>query len=692
MKKRALSLFLSAAMVLALVPGAALAAGTAAPAETRNEGGTYNGNWAVPICSYLYQDGANLVRVEYDRGQEMYNVNTGETTILRPKQVVIETYNASFQLQGSMTLEPELPLWGGFFAGEDYNFLIFGQENPSENDNTEVIRVVQYDKDWNRLGQASLRGANTYIPFDAGSLRCDEHNGYLYIHTAHEMYASGDGLHHQANLTFSVRERDMTITDSFFGVANTSAGYVSHSFNQFILVDNSGNIVTLDHGDAYPRGAVLMRYNAKAGSDKFITANGSYWNAVSESALIRSWSGSAGANTTGAQVTDLAETSTGYLSAFSDIGKGANSKISTDVTNIYLAYTSKNNFSESGTTVRQLTNFSSSSSVYGSQPLLVPTGDDGGYILWSMAEKADNGYFYSNDATQYARYSADGTISAIQTAENAPLSNCHPIEFNGQVVWYTTNDSAPTFYTLDSSGVTAIPVGGATQTTQPEQPEQPTQPEQPAQPGQSGTTTFTDVPTTHWAYPYISRAAENGWVKGVGNNQFAPNDTLTFAEFYTMVVPVFASDELAAYQAPAGSPWWQSYMYVGGKTLPAQEISFDTFYGGPGPAPDPDKRFQDSIDKRANEAISRSNAITIMWRVLEKYGLDAQVPGVEEAQAKFEADLGILPLIVDTSVPVCYAAGLISGDQNGNLNLDNTLTRAEGCVMLCNLVDYVTSH
>lgn len=54
MKKRALSLFLSAAMVLALVPGAALAAGTAAPAETRNEGGTYNGNWAVPICSYLY--------------------------------------------------------------------------------------------------------------------------------------------------------------------------------------------------------------------------------------------------------------------------------------------------------------------------------------------------------------------------------------------------------------------------------------------------------------------------------------------------------------------------------------------------------------------------------------------------------------------------------------------------------------
>ena len=483
LRNRLLSLVCTGALALSLLPGAALAAGAAAPAETRNEGGTYNGNWAIPVRSYLYQDGQNLVRVEYDPGQKIYNVNTGQTTVTRPEQVVVETYDASFQLQDTVTLEPELPLWGGFFAGEDYNFLIFGQENPSESDSTEVIRVVKYDKDWNRLGQASLRGANTYIPFDAGSLRCDEYNGYLYVRTAHEMYASSDGLHHQANLTFSVRERDMAITDSFSGVANTSAGYVSHSFNQFILVDDSGNIVTLDHGDAYPRGAVLMRYNAKAGNDKFITANGSYWNAVSEIALVQSWSGGAGANTTGAQVTDLAETSSGYLSAFSDIGKGASSKISTDVTNVYLAYTSKSNVSDRGTTVRQLTSYGSSSSIYGSQPRLVPTGDDGGYILWSMAEKADNGYFYSNNATQYARYSADGTISSIQTAENAPLSSCHPIVFNGQVVWYTTNDSAPTFYTLDESGVTAHPTDGQ-ETEQPTEPEQPQEPEQPTDPGE----------------------------------------------------------------------------------------------------------------------------------------------------------------------------------------------------------------
>lgn len=209
----------------------------------------------------------------------------------------------------------------------------------------------------------------------------------------------------------------------------------------------------------------------------------------------------------------------------------------------------------------------------------------------------------------------------------------------------------------------------------------------------SGSPTFSDVPTTHWAYSYVERAADNGWVNGIGNGKFAPSNTLTFAEFYTMIVPVFAADELAAYQAPAGSQWWQSYMWIGAKYLKANQIAFDTaLLGAAYGKPDSDAELQKSVNKHANEAISRSDAISIMWRVLEKTGLDDQVTGVEEAKAKIEATHGILPNLADTAVPICYAAGLISGDQNGNLNLNGTLTRAEGCVMLCNLVDYVTEH
>ena len=253
-RQKLAALLCAATMAAGLMP-AVMASGGISPLETVNRGGLYNGNWAVPITSYLYQDGDSLIRVEYDEGQRLVDGQTGALIQwLAPRQLVVETYNSQFQLVSSKTLELELPLWGGFFAGEDYNFVIFGQENPEENDSAEVIRVVKYAKDWRRLGQASLYGANTTIPFDAGSLRMDEYNGYLYVRTSHEMYASGDGLNHQANLTFSLRQSDMEITDSFSGVANTAAGYVSHSFNQFVLVDEDGNIVTMDHGDGYPRG------------------------------------------------------------------------------------------------------------------------------------------------------------------------------------------------------------------------------------------------------------------------------------------------------------------------------------------------------------------------------------------------------------------------------------------------------
>lgn len=42
--------------------------------------------------------------------------------------------------------------------------------------------------------------------------------------------------------------------------------------------------------------------------------------------------------------------------------------------------------------------------------------------------------------------------------------------------------------------------------------------------------TFTDVPASHWAFDAISTAASFGWVNGVGNGQFAPNQHITRAQ------------------------------------------------------------------------------------------------------------------------------------------------------------------
>lgn len=138
--RKLLSLFFAMTLLLSLVP--AVSAAETEGATSSNLGKQDYTTWSKPVTSYLYEnEDGGLTRVEY--------VN---------QLVVVEDYDSSFALQSSRTVPAELPIWGGFFAGEAYNFLVFGQENYSQDDNAEVIRVVKYSKDWQRLGQASLKG------------------------------------------------------------------------------------------------------------------------------------------------------------------------------------------------------------------------------------------------------------------------------------------------------------------------------------------------------------------------------------------------------------------------------------------------------------------------------------------------------------------------------------------------------
>ena len=612
----------------------------------------------MPIDAYLYQDGDNLVRVENFEGVKIVDAQGNFMKWSAYPRLVAETYDSNFQLISSVDLEMELDLWGGFYAGEDYNFVIFGQENPSEDDNAEVIRVVKYDKDWNRLGQASLRGANTTIPFDAGGLRCDEYNGYLYVRTSHEMYQSGDGLNHQANLTFSVRESDMTITDGYHDVV-ANKGYVSHSFNQFILVDSQGRLVALDHGDAYPRGACLSIYDNKAGSDTF--ANGC------KTFNLTTWSGRLGENTTGANVTDLAETSSGYLAAYSSTGKGSASTIGQDPMNIFLSYTSKDDVSSNGTTVRQLTSWPSDSELYGSQPVLVPTGPDGGYILWQLAEKWDNGYYYNKESIQYATYSADGTVSDIKTADGVQMSRCHPISYNGKVVWYSTHDSTPVFYVLDESGVQSYPVGeGGGQQPDPDpdpnpDPDPYPDPDPTPDPGdgENGDFSFSDVPANQWYADYAVKAAQAGLMKGTGGDKFSPNGTLTVAEVVTLTARLYADRQGESVPTSDGAWYLGAYNYCVDQGLfTTSEVPLSTMLNKA-------TRFQmvDLLDR----------AVPSEEKEVIKVVFNGEVPDVQETDP------------YGPVVYLWYRAGIVEGDNNGSFHGNTNISRAETAAILCRL-------
>ena len=274
--KRVLSLLLTVILGLGVMPMHAYA-DTSQPFPSENKNRHSYTPYANMINSYLYEENGNFMRVENVKGK-----------------IVVENYNNEFKLQSQRMIEHELPIWGGFFAGKDYNFFVFGQANFQEDDNVEVLRVVKYNKRWKRIDSLSLYGLNTIDPFASGSLRCAEDKDNLYIHTCHKIYKTPDGR----GFHF----------------------YVSHSFDQFIFVDQNGKIVTYDYGDAFPRSAVLTRNANQVEVQKF--------------------AGSSGQNVTNASLGGLTETSKGYVTAY-HYQDG----------NVFLSYTPKDHFSEKDTKI-----------------------------------------------------------------------------------------------------------------------------------------------------------------------------------------------------------------------------------------------------------------------------------------------------------------------------------------------------
>lgn len=99
-------------------------------------------------------EGNNLVRVEY---------------LKEDKNFIIETYSGDFKLLSSKALPVDDGfIWGGFFCGENANFVFLGKNNPDMDETVEVVRVIKYGKDWQRLGQAGLYGGYTKSRFGPG--------------------------------------------------------------------------------------------------------------------------------------------------------------------------------------------------------------------------------------------------------------------------------------------------------------------------------------------------------------------------------------------------------------------------------------------------------------------------------------------------------------------------------------------
>ena len=72
-----------------------------------------------------------------------------------------------------------------------------------------------------------------------------------------------------------------------------------------------------------------------------------------------------------------------------------------------------------------------------------------------------------------------------------------------------------------------------------------------------GTTSFSDVPTTHWAADYIAAAVRSGWIQGYPDGTFRPEQTIKRAEMTAMVNRALGRDPQSASDLLEGMKTWK---------------------------------------------------------------------------------------------------------------------------------------
>lgn len=201
-----------------------------------------------------------------------------------------------------------------------------------------------------------------------------------------------------------------------------------------------------------------------------------------------------------------------------------------------------------------------------------------------------------------------------------------------------------------------------------------------AVPASATGSTFSDVPTSYWAYPYIQEAVSAGWIAGYDNGTFGVNDQVTYAQLYTMIAQSFFADKVAAYNGPKEN-WAQPYVAVCTKMgiaslgifLQAQQLAE-----------------QDIYSTAFNGAVTRAEMAELLNKTLYKLGVNITYDKDQVAASIPDKDVAYQSH--EESILSCVAAGVISGvDDKGTFSGSSRMTRAQAAVVMYRMHEVVES-
>jgi len=198
-----------------------------------------------------------------------------------------------------------------------------------------------------------------------------------------------------------------------------------------------------------------------------------------------------------------------------------------------------------------------------------------------------------------------------------------------------------------------------------------------AAPAFASTPSFSDVPSTHWAYGSIQTMADMGIVGGVGGGKFDPNGKVSTAQFAAMVVRAFYADEQEGETSNVGK-WWAIPMRIAYThdiicdTIAGKTYVTDPFTG------------EESWDFALVEApMSRADMAIALVGTMEGQRITMPSSGELEATKSKIADFNSIDADHKDAVTIAYHLGLLKGvDTKGSFNPNGSLTRAEACAML----------
>ena len=176
---------------------------------------------------------------------------------------------------------------------------------------------------------------------------------------------------------------------------------------------------------------------------------------------------------------------------------------------------------------------------------------------------------------------------------------------------------------------------------------------------------FRDVPADFWAYEQINRCVQDGIVSGYSDGTFKPGNPVSYGAFSIMLARAFYASELAGYSdqgTATGEAIMNKHGILSGTSRSSASIG---------------------------ASLPREDMAQCMYNVLVDKG--AKIPSDTEylkAMGSISDFYSISPNC-RRAVMVCYTTGLLGGQSDGSFGPKNPMNRAQGCVVINRLRDYM---